>query len=84
MLIASGDYGNVLGIFLFSPSAGSMCDDKYWWSPFTLIVILESRLPYLLLAAIHPHYRFCKLDSHSVGIYYKVHEANATWERIYY
>ena len=30
MLIAAGDYDNVLGILLFSQSEGSMCDDKYW------------------------------------------------------
>lgn len=67
MLIAAGDYENALGILFFLRSDGSMCNDKYWRSPFTLLVIQESRLPCLLLAAIHFHYRFCELDSHSLG-----------------
>lgn len=68
MLIAAGDYDNVLGNLFFLGSDGSMCDDKYWWSPFTLLVILESRPSCQLLAAIHFNYRFCKLDSHSLGV----------------
>lgn len=30
MLIAAGDYDNVLGNLFFLGSDGSMCDDKYW------------------------------------------------------
>lgn len=67
MLIAAGDYDNVLGSLFFLRSDGTMCKDKHWWGPFTLLVILASGPPRQLLAAIHIHYRFCKLDSHSLS-----------------